>query len=104
MEVIKVRISSENMESNYPSPKSLLNLERVILQEFMVFSLSSSSDILAKILGLFYSHDLPPGCEFHLYIVPTGPKYDLPGGLSTNQVCQDFALIQMDKFVGWMST
>ena len=31
MEVRKVRISSEEMESNCLSPRSLLNLERVIL-------------------------------------------------------------------------
>ena len=46
MEVRKVRISSDEMESNCLSPKSLLNLERVILYEFIVFFLSSSSDTL----------------------------------------------------------
>jgi hypothetical protein len=46
MEVRKVRISSDEMESNCLSPKSLLNLERVILYEFMVFFLGSSSGTL----------------------------------------------------------
>ena len=48
MEVRKVRISSDDMESNFLSPKSLLNLESVILWEFMVFFLDSSSDTLGK--------------------------------------------------------
>ena len=48
MEVRKVRISSEDMESNCLFPKTSLNLERVILQELMVFFLGSSSDTLEK--------------------------------------------------------
>ena len=48
MEVRKVRISSEDMESNRLFPKTSVNLERVILYEFMVFFLSSSSDTLCK--------------------------------------------------------
>ena len=48
MEVRKVRISSEDMESNRLFPKTSLNLERVILYEFMVFFLSSSFDTLCK--------------------------------------------------------
>ena len=42
MEVRKVRISSEDMESNSLLPKSSLNLDRVILYDWMVFFLSSS--------------------------------------------------------------
>jgi len=41
MEVRKVRISSDEIESNCLFPKTSLNLERVILYEFMVFFLSS---------------------------------------------------------------
>lgn len=48
MEVRKVRISSEDMESNRLFPKTSVNLERVILYEFMVFFLSSSFDTLCK--------------------------------------------------------
>ena len=50
MEVMKVRISSDEMESNCLSPNSLLSLERVILYEFILFFLSSSSGTLEKVL------------------------------------------------------
>jgi hypothetical protein len=48
MEVRKVRISSDEMESNRLFPKTSVNLKRVILYEFMVFFLSSSFGTLDK--------------------------------------------------------